>query len=637
MRCRPGRRGHASFRNLYPLVPSRLQSADAPAAAAGIPAPLSPVLSPRRDKQLERRKAERLLAGQIQVLEAISRGEPLDRSLSMLARVIESQSDDLVCSVLLMDADGRHVRHGAAPSLPAGFTLVVDGAAIGPAAGSCGTAAYRRAPVIVEDIAVDPLWAEWRAHVLPLGLRACWSTPIFDDKQDLLGTFAIYYRNVGPPPEDHRRLVESATHLAGIAISREREHAARKRHEDEIERLNRLYAALSHVNQLLVRTQSSTELFTNVTRIIVEQGGFAMAWIGWLNEGAIEPIAHFGGEGYVEHLRLSVRADDAHGRGPTGIAFRENRTYVCNDFATDPAAAVWREGARRRGFAASAVFPIRRLGSPRGVLAVYAARPGAFLEREVALLEEAAADIAFALEHLDEEEQRRNAERSLRESESRLRSLAMRLENIREQERTAIAREIHDVLAQELTRLKIDLVWMAKRAAKLTAADAAGLAERIADATRQTDTAITTVQRIATELRPVILDSLGLAAAIEWQVEDFGRRTGTRGHASVPREELKIAREPATALFRILQEGLTNVARHAAATEVHVELVCTEYAFRLTIQDDGRGVRREEIEDPRSIGLVGMRERAQAFGGGFCIRALPTRGTLVEVFIPSPA
>lgn len=615
-------------------MPARLQSADALATASESSAALSPVHPVRREVPFDRRRAERLLAGQIQVLEAISRGEPLPRSLATLARMIEAQAPDLVCTVLLMDPDGQHVRHGAAPSLPTAFTTVVDGAPIGPCAGSCGTAAYRRAPVIVENIAEDPLWADWRQHVLPLGLRACWSTPIFDESNVLLGTFAIYYRVVGPPPADHLRLVESATHLAGIAIGRERQQSARRQHEEEIVRLNRLYAALSHVNQVLVRTQSATDLFANVTRIIVEQAGFAMSWIGWHKGEIIEPVAHFGGEGYVENLRLSTRADQPGGQGPTGIAFRENRTYVCNDFETDPAAAGWRAAARRRGFAGSAVFPIRQLGSARGVLAVYASRPGAFLEREVALLEEAAAEIAFALEHLNEEEQRRTAERSLRESESRLRSLAMRLENIREQERTAIAREIHDVLAQELTRLKIDLVWLAKRAARLTTPEAAGVADRIADATRQTDTAITTVQRIATELRPVILDSLGLSAAIEWQVEDFARRTGTRCQAHVPREDLQIAREPATALFRILQESLTNVARHAAATEVEVELTRTEFAYRLTIRDDGRGVRPEEINDPHSIGLVGMRERAQAFGGGFSIRALPTRGTLVEVFIP---
>lgn len=230
---------------------------------------------------------------------------------------------------------------------------------------------------------------------------------------------------------------------------------------------------------------------------------------------------------------------------------------------------------------------------------------------------------------------RRQAEDELREVSARMRALALRLQNIREEERTRIAREIHDVLAQELTRLKIDLVWLARRTAK--AVDASVLEAmrgRVGDALGQADVAIATVQRIATELRPVILDSLGLAAAVEWQTEDFARRTGLECEAYTPGGEMTIDRDRATALFRILQESLTNVARHAQARRVEVRLVETGEVVTLTIRDDGRGISAAELTAPQSIGLAGMRERAQAFGGAVEIAPGEPAGTVVSVRLP---
>lgn len=234
--------------------------------------------------------------------------------------------------------------------------------------------------------------------------------------------------------------------------------------------------------------------------------------------------------------------------------------------------------------------------------------------------------------------ERQRAEEHLRLANERYRALAARLETVREQERTAIAREIHDVLAQDLTRLKIDLLWLSKRVAR-PADEAMRLAigARVADAISQTDTAISTVQRIATELRPVILDSLGLPAAVEWQTEDFARRTGLAGRADVPLGEFTLDRERATALFRILQESLTNIARHAQATTVAVTLKEEAGWVTLTVRDNGRGITGGETADPRSIGLIGMGERAQAFGGEVRFTGGAGQGTLVTVRLPRAA
>ena len=185
----------------------------------------------------ERKRAAALLAGQNRTLEMIAGGAPLEEVLAVLMHVIEFESEDMFCSVLLLDEDGKHLRHGAAPSLPTAFIRAVDGLPIGPRAGSCGTAAYRRAPVIVTDILQDPLWEDFRQLAKPLGLRSCWSTPIFSQRGRVLGTFAMYYRDVRSPNPAEEKLIGVATHLAGIAIERKRAEAAIRESEKRFRNL----------------------------------------------------------------------------------------------------------------------------------------------------------------------------------------------------------------------------------------------------------------------------------------------------------------------------------------------------------------------------------------------------------------
>ncbi len=177
----------------------------------------------------ERKRNEALLAGQKRVLEMIGRGEALRETLTALLQVVEAQSADMPCSICLLDADGTHLRHGAAPSLPADYTRALDGFANGGSAGSYGAAAFRGEAVFVEDIASGPLWVEHRELALRHGLRACWSTPIFDVERRVLGSFAMYSRRPALPSAQHLRLIEMATQTAAIAISRlEAEAALRK-------------------------------------------------------------------------------------------------------------------------------------------------------------------------------------------------------------------------------------------------------------------------------------------------------------------------------------------------------------------------------------------------------------------------
>jgi len=183
------------------------------------------------------KQAEALLACQTKVLELIATGASLATTLTKLIEEVEALHPGLLGSVLLLDEDGVRLRHGAAPSLPEAYTRAIDGLAIGPNVGSCGTAAFRGEAVIVEDIATDPLWKDYRELALAHGLRACWSTPIFDEQRRVLETFAIYYRKPGRPAPEHLRWVEMATHLAAVAIQKLREEATLRESEARFRRL----------------------------------------------------------------------------------------------------------------------------------------------------------------------------------------------------------------------------------------------------------------------------------------------------------------------------------------------------------------------------------------------------------------
>jgi signal transduction histidine kinase len=240
-----------------------------------------------------------------------------------------------------------------------------------------------------------------------------------------------------------------------------------------------------------------------------------------------------------------------------------------------------------------------------------------------------------ALAEAQEARQRRQAEQELRQLNQQHRALAGRLQTVREEERTRIAREIHDVLAQQLTLLKLALAWMSRRLAQpVDEATRALLLPRLAEAMQLTDTASDAVQKIATELRPVILDSLGLCAAIEWQVTDFQTRTGIACEANVPASNPPLDPQRSTALFRILQESLTNVARHARATRVRVSLGGDGPRVLLSVADNGQGLPPGVPDDLHSLGLLGMRERAALVDGQFEVASLPGQGTTVRVSVP---
>jgi signal transduction histidine kinase len=235
-----------------------------------------------------------------------------------------------------------------------------------------------------------------------------------------------------------------------------------------------------------------------------------------------------------------------------------------------------------------------------------------------------------ALRESADRRERQRAEDKLRRSLEQLRALTTYLQYVREEERTRIAREVHDELGQALTGLKLDMSWLATRVAR----HAKPVQEKVKTMVDHIDETIQTVRRIATELRPGILDSLGLVAALEWQASEFQTRSNIACHVTSAVDDSQLDQQLTTVFFRIYQEALTNIIRHAKATRVDVRLVQENSMLILTVADNGRGISEEEIANTRSLGLVGMRERAMLIAGDIMLQGAPGKGTTLTLRAP---
>jgi PAS domain S-box-containing protein len=440
----------------------------------------------------EAKRSEALMAGQNQVLEMTATGRGLTEILEALTRLIEGVCPGTICSVLLMDPDGRRLRHGAAPGLPDAYNQAVDGVVIGMGQGSCGTAAYLGRRVIVHDILTDPLWAKYTEVAKAFNLRASWSTPILSGMGKVLGTFAMYYSEPRSPSPRDLQFAEIAAHIGRIAIERK---------ETEEERARLLGA------EQRARAQSET---------------------------ALEEV---------------------------------------------------------------------------------------------------------------------------QEGRERLRMLSRRLVALQEAERREISRELHDEIGQVLTGLKLMLeasdngragaetdsqghegsggagCMAAAGAPARASADRPGSREEIK---RLVNELMQRVRELSMNLRPPMLDDLGLIPALLWHFDRYTLQTQVRvdfHHSGVKR----FPSETETAAFRVVQEALTNVARHSGAEEVKVELKADRDALAITIEDQGRGFDSDAALSGASSGLSGMRERVRLLGGRFRINATEGMGTKLSAELPLAA
>lgn len=390
----------------------------------------------------ERKRAEALLSGEKRLLEMIATGIPLKQILNALCLIIEEQRSDTLASVLLMKADGVHLNVIAAPNLPNEWIQQMEKLPIGPCAGSCGTAAFRGSPVIVSDIATDPLWdvPQHRAAALHHGLQASWSNPVVSPSGKVLGTFCIYHREPHSPNEQDFELIELATHIARVAIERDRAEEALRTSEQ---------LARSHVEVMMrsldvLATEAAPEKFVAEMLRTIGQRLRASSVSLWLRNQQDESLRL---QLVIENdQEIAPHSDHPFVKNPKASKgnpyfqemFFTKGPVVCEDVAHDPRIGKdFREYLIKRGRKRFMAIPMFVLGEVRGFIGIQHVEGGTYRPEEIELAQALAHHVMMAAHGAELAEQRRHA--------------------VVLEERTRMARDIHDTLAQGFTGVIVQL------------------------------------------------------------------------------------------------------------------------------------------------------------------------------------
>jgi PAS domain S-box-containing protein len=539
-----------------------------------------------------------------------------------------------------------------------------------------------------------------------------------------------------------------------------RDITPRRRMEEALQRVSRALKAITECHQAMMRAASETELLNEVCRIIVEVGGYLMAWVGFAQpdeDKTVRPVAQMGFDaGYVHAIRVRW-SDTELGRGPVGEAIRRGEPAICRDTMTDPGFAPWRAEALKRGYASMLALPLKD-SQTFGALAIYAAEPNPFDHEEINLLIGLANDLAYGItalranaerqraeEALRESEEkyrglmdyssdaillgdleghlteanrraeellgydkeellkmhytqlhppenleaigrtfneiistgsgqinetavlrkdgtqvavditgsvieyagkkvaqgifrditaRRKAEEALRESELKLRLLTSQLLTIQERERRRVSRELHDELGQALTVLKIHLVAIENKLRR----DQQGLKANCDQLLTYIDGVIENVRRLSWDLSPSILEDLGLSSSLGYLIDETGRNNNLSCSLAMDEIDQLFSAETCINIYRIFQESLTNIVKHARATQISVGISREGDAVSFTIKDNGRGFDQKKVMaremTKRGLGLTAMNERALMARGSLSIWSQKDRGTRIRLLIP---
>jgi PAS domain S-box-containing protein len=562
----------------------------------------------------ERKQGEALLAGEKRLLEMIATGVALKEILNALCLIIEEQRSGTLASALLLNPDGVHLDSIAGPSLPKEWAQQMEKLPIGPCAGSCGTAAYRGSPVIVSDIATDPLWdvPEHRTSALTHGLRASWSNPVISSKGKVLGTFCMYYRDTRSPNSRDLELIDLATDLVRIAIERDRaeealrasEQVARGQVEALAQSLDVLATApepekfigqmLSTIGRLLNAQSVSLWLFDESTDSLVWR---LMADGGKL----IEPDP--------EHPFMKDPLFWKQNHAIQELLFTAG-PVVCEDVEADPrVTGEWRNYLKRKGAKRFLAVPILVGGQVRGFVGIRHSDRASYRPEEIELTQALAHQVMLALQ-LNE-----FAEQSQRAAVF--------------EERNRMARDIHDTLAQGFTGVIVQLEAAEDAVSCGCRKEADDHLHRAGELARRS---LSEARRSVHALRPQALQEHNFWDALKGIIKNTTVGTALRTKFEAQGKLPELPRPWQENLLHIGQEALTNTLKYAHARTFETRLSYRAKELRLELRDDGDGFKVKDRHD--GVGLAGMRERVAQMGGELKIISARGKGTKITVVLP---
>jgi PAS domain S-box-containing protein len=522
-----------------------------------------------------RKKQETMLALEKKVLEQNSHKKAsLKAILNNFLKGIEKIFPGMYCSVLTLDEDGVRVRHLAAPGMPAIYAHAIDGLPIGPAAGSCGTAMYRKEKVIVSDIETDPIWEGARELALKFGLRACWSFPVVNGGREVMAAFAVYYTAAKSPTPLELNIVERAANLVTTIIES-------KRAEEELRISNERY-----------------KLVTKATNDAI--------WDRDLHTGL-----YFWGEGFY-HLFGYKPASKVRTRKFWEMHIHpEDRARVLKNierFIRRKDKDLWLEEYRFRKMDGRYA-----LISDKGFLVF---GKNGYLIRMVGSMQ-------------DITEKREMEKRLLKRELNKQKIISQAMVDAQERERAEIGKELHDNINQILSTTKLYL--------ELAKADNKERMSLISRSAENIHEAIHEIRNISRSLVPASIGDLGLLDSISDLVESVRTTRAIHVEFyPVGKFDEKISDKEKLMLFRIIQEQVNNVLKHSAAKNLIIELLLeeTENRIELNITDDGKGFDPEMVKGKKGLGLSNIMSRADLFGGKVTIKSSPGRGCQMSVLVP---